>query len=126
MGCSECFFGFDKNKLIPMASLSCIVDVKTRWNSTHDMVHRATQLYFKLSRADYKTNVLNWWKENQTCFPNLALMTQDYLAIPATSVPCERLFSVAGTVCHRRRTRLDGITLQACVCLKSWFRFFSP
>jgi len=39
----------------------------------------------------------SWWKTNEAEYPVLAVMARDWLAIPASSVPCEQLFSLAGT-----------------------------
>ena len=38
-------------------------------------------------------NVLAWWKRNATKFPLLATLAHEYLAIPATSAPSERIWS---------------------------------
>lgn len=42
--------------------------------------------YLNEERALATVNVLQWWKDHQKQFPNLAKMARDYLAIPATSV----------------------------------------
>jgi zinc finger BED domain-containing protein 1 (E3 SUMO-protein ligase ZBED1) len=47
-----------------------------------------------------------WWAENKTRFPSLALLAQKLLCIPATSVPSERLFSKAGDVITKKRSSL--------------------
>jgi len=44
-----------------------------------------------------KESPLVWWKNNITRYPILRL-AKKYLAIPATSVPSERAFSIAGHI----------------------------
>lgn len=50
-------------------------------------------------------NVLQFWKENEKHFPNLAKKARKLLAIPATSAAVERFFSKTGFILrpHRRR-----------------------
>ena len=38
---------------------------------------------------------LVWWKEKHAALPNISSLIRKYLGIVATSVPSERLFSVA-------------------------------
>ena len=47
-------------------------------------------------------------------------MAQDYLSIPSTSAPVERLFSQSGNVITSERNRLSSDTIRAIMCLKSW------
>jgi hypothetical protein len=53
---------------------------------------------------------LLWWRQNVERFPNLATVTRAYLGAPPTSVPSERLFSLAGEVLsdHRSSLRPDN------------------
>lgn len=44
---------------------------------------------------------VNWWRANTERFPRLSKLAWQYLCIPGTSVPSERVFSAA-----RLRTRL--------------------
>jgi len=44
-------------------------------------------------------NPLLWWKKHATEFPTIARMARDYLAIPATSVSVERVFSKSRHIC---------------------------
>lgn len=46
---------------------------------------------------------LHWWAANEHRFPTLSSLVRCYLAIQATSVPSERMFSDAGTIVDRKR-----------------------
>ena len=50
--------------------------------------------------------VLDWWKAQQRNFPHLFKVFQRYMHIPATSVPSERMFSLAGNIITEKRTCL--------------------
>lgn len=80
------------------------------------------QLYFSLPCATEETNILEWWKINEHQFPRLARIARDYLAIPATSVPSEQVFSTSKNLITEKRNRLLGKTIRACMCLKSWWQ----
>lgn len=47
-----------------------------------------------------------WWRENREKFPTLAVLARKYLAVPATSVASERIFSYAGGIVTDNRNRL--------------------
>ena len=49
---------------------------------------------------------LVWWKRNEDRYPALAKMARKYLAVPATSTPSERAFSIAGCVINKKRACL--------------------
>lgn len=49
-------------------------------------------------------------------------MARDYLAIPATSASSERVFSTGRHLISDTRNCLSAKTIQACLCLKSWFK----
>ena len=51
---------------------------------------------------------LTWWRENEARFYGLKRLARKYLAIPATSAPSERVFSLAGNICSRRRPSLSS------------------
>lgn len=78
--------------------------------------------YIKEPRAQGKTNILQWWKANEKTYPTLAKMARDYLAIPATSVPAERLFSRASLVIRKHRNRLTNEAGRWLLCLNSWVK----
>ncbi len=49
---------------------------------------------------------MDWWKTNHYKYPRLAKLAKAYLSVPATSVPSERVFSAAGLIVNRLRSRL--------------------
>ena len=49
-------------------------------------------------------------------------MASDYLAIPASSAPIERIFSSAADTVTPDRARLLAETISAIMCLKHWYR----
>jgi hypothetical protein len=67
-------------------------------------------------------DLLGWWKNHEQDYPVLANMARDYLAVQASSVPSERVFSSSGLFISDRRTRLSNDTIQASMCLKHWER----
>ena len=61
---------------------------------------------------------LQWWRENRFRFQHLARLAQMYLAIPGTSVPSERVFSVAGDICTAQRASLTRENMDMLIFLK--------
>jgi hypothetical protein len=49
-------------------------------------------------------------------------MARDYLAIPASSAPVERIFSSAADTVTPDRAHLLAETISAIMCLKHWYR----
>jgi hypothetical protein len=69
---------------------------------------------------DLDENPLDWWKANEHRYPIIAKMARDFLAIPASSVPSEQLFSQAGDVITKKRNPLLDQSSSAVLLLKSW------
>ena len=62
--------------------------------------------YLKLNPLKSCDNCLEWWSHNSLQFPSLAKLAKKYLCVPATSVPAEQVFSVAGEVISKKRSSL--------------------
>jgi hypothetical protein len=62
--------------------------------ATAGMEASETARYLCEPPVHLNSDPLHWWKLNEHRFPTLARMARDYLAVCASSVPCERLFSV--------------------------------
>ncbi len=84
-----------------------------RRNDILDVVDAELLLYKReqhlpLKKADGSfNNPLDWWRLKQQQYPLLAGIALKVLAIPATSAPSERVFSVAGITIAKERSRLD-------------------
>ena len=63
--------------------------------------------YLSLPLALETEDPLDWWRMRSQNFPKLAKFARKYLAIPATSVSSERLFSDADNLISAKRTNLD-------------------
>jgi hypothetical protein len=78
--------------------------------------------YLKHPRVSKDTDVLLWWDDNEHRYPHLARLARDYLAIPASSVPAERVFSRAGDLISKKRNRLSRETANMLMCLRYWLK----
>lgn len=64
-----------------------------------------------------KADPFQWWRQHEGQFPTIALLAKKYMAIPASSAPSERVFSLAKNILTRRRYRLDPQRLERLVFL---------
>lgn len=67
-------------------------------------------------------DVLVYWAGKKKKWPRLSIMARDMLSIPATSASSERAFSAGKDVFGISRMRLCPETVEALVCLRSWYR----
>jgi len=75
------------------------------------------KLYFQELPIKRKDDPFCWWRVNDSRFPHLQHLAKKCLAIPATSTPSERVFSVAGIVVDKRRAALTPEMIDALVFL---------
>ena len=68
--------------------------------------------------AKEECNVVKWWQQHKTRYPCLFKAAQAYLHIPATSVPSERIFSLAGYMVRSRRSRILSRNVNQFIFLK--------
>ena len=72
-----------------------------------NIIEKEVRWYTSLpATKDKNEDPLQWWQKNKNTFPHLANVVKKYMAIPATSVPSERLFSVAGNIVTDKRNSL--------------------
>jgi len=86
---------------------------------TSRSVRRQMATFVSQNQQPHDVDSLQWWKANEARFKALARAARKYLGIPATSAPSERVFSLAGSICNRRRACLSPDTLDALVFLNA-------
>ncbi len=78
------------------------------------------QNYLALPDILSTSNPLLWWSsEGKERFPLLFKLAKKYLSLTATSVPSERVFSIAREVLNKKRTSLKSEDARMLVCLLS-------
>ena len=65
---------------------------------------------------------LEWWSAHSGAYNKLAHVAQKYLGAPASTVPCERLFSLAGHIVQKKRSALSSDNVNKLVCLSNWLK----
>ncbi|GES73509.1 zinc finger BED domain-containing protein RICESLEEPER 2-like [Rhizophagus clarus] len=83
----------------------------------------ATKVYLNEPPENFDMDVLAFWKVHENKFPNLFKMAKDFLAIPGTSVPVERIFSGGTDLITQRRCSLNPEIIRKSMCLKAWLKY---
>lgn len=65
-------------------------------------------------------NPLQWWRDNQSTYPNLSQIAFDVFTIPAMSSECERAFSKASCTISACRSNLSQEIIEGGEVLRSW------
>ena len=89
--------------------------------SERTRVPNEIEAYLALADETADVDPLAWWKIHEGRYPTLARIARDYLGIQATSVACERTFSVAKHTISLVRNWIDGENARASLYLQSWF-----
>jgi hypothetical protein len=53
-------------------------------------------------------------------FPIVTQIARDFTAIPTTSAPSEWVFSQAGNLVSKKRTRINSTNIRYVLCLRAW------
>ncbi|GAA6072001.1 myosin heavy chain, skeletal muscle-like isoform X2 [Tachysurus ichikawai] len=82
-------------------------------------VSNALQNYRAQPTIEMDKCPLEWWSVNAEAHIKLSSSARKYLATPATTVPCERLFSLAGNIVQKKRASLNSKNVNKLVCLSN-------
>ena len=68
--------------------------------------------YLNVPQIKYVTeqDMMNWWKDQQGEFPNVAVMARQYLGCPASSAAVEKLFYQVAIAFSAKRKSAGGQT----------------
>jgi len=110
-------------------SVSIILDdcdcEDTRPGNVDDRMSAELSPYRSSKTEPIQTDALQFWKNEDTTYRNVVMQAQKLLCVPATSVPCERIFSVAREILsadHRPRSALRPDNVIMLLCLQSWLQ----
>jgi hypothetical protein len=76
--------------------------------------------YLDSECEDEAVEPLAYWRCNSQKFPSLSRMAQTYMAVSASSTPCERAFLVGRHIQDYSRNRMKATTLESIICLQNW------
>ena len=63
---------------------------------------------------------LEWWRKCAASHGLIAKLAFKHLASPASTVPCERLFSLSGHVVNSKCASMSPDNINRLVCLNNW------
>ncbi|KAM4601796.1 polyprenol dehydrogenase isoform 1-T2 [Polymixia lowei] len=90
----------------PLAAIFCQSDTDQIQEEVHAQVIEELSNYKSQRILGLNEDPLLWWSSHLALFPTLLKVLQKYWCVPATSVPCHRLFSSSGTVLCGKRNRI--------------------
>ena len=65
-------------------------------------------------------DVMEYWKNNASAYPTLAIMACDIFVVPVSTVSFESCFSSANRILTDKRSKLGAKVFERLVCLKDW------
>ncbi|KAK0134299.1 Zinc finger BED domain-containing protein 4 [Merluccius polli] len=80
-------------------------------NATADAIVEV-QRYLKEAHINRADGPLQYWNTRKSFYAHLYILSLRFLCTPASSVPCERVFSKAGEVVSKKRNRLSPKVLE--------------
>lgn len=90
---------------------SAVDHSKQSSNATSDAIVQVDR-YLTETNIQRAEDPLEYWRTQKHVYPLLYTLALQFLCTPASSVPCERVFSKAGEVLSKRRNRLSPNTVK--------------
>jgi len=111
---------WDKKKENPLWQILDKEVTRTQARASNDVsIAAEVSKYLMTPNQPRDSDPLEWWRcTGKYTFPNMWPVVRKYLAIPGSSVPSERVFSVAGAIISQRRARLNDDTAADLIMLR--------
>lgn len=103
----------------PLQALFAHINQDDEFESDVDLYFKTPVVKHRRSGDDDINWVLNWWRSNEADYPIMSQVARDYLAIPASEVDVERLFSTGRDLIGLRRHSLGIDTMRAIMMTRS-------
>ena len=104
---SDCIYDELMLEFAAVDAAPCVASNRTRCElELQSFCHNSVGMPFKDTEGEFQ-DPLGWWKEKEPTYPNLAKLAIEYLAIPATSAPSERIWSRSANMLSIRRSLMN-------------------
>ncbi|KAF0045676.1 E3 SUMO-protein ligase ZBED1-like [Scophthalmus maximus] len=90
----------------PLAAIFCQSETDHGQEELHAQVVEELSNYKSQRVLGLNEDPLMWWTDHAALFPTLPKVLQKYWCVPATSVPCHRLFTSSGAFLCGKRNRI--------------------
>ncbi|CAJ2676966.1 unnamed protein product [Trifolium pratense] len=81
-------------------------------------------IYLDESDLDFRCyedmDVLQWWKSNNSRFPDLSILACDLLSVPITTVASDFEFCMGSRVFNKYKDRMLPMNVETRMCTRSW------
>lgn len=112
----------EENTAPPKKKIALLVMGSDSESDDETPADNAVERYKAEPSASLDQCPLKWWSEHTVVYGKMAPIARKYLGTPATTVPCERLFSLAGHIVQKRRSSLSPENVNKLVCLSDWWK----
>ena len=115
----------EEEDYVPPEKLLLLMGSESESDEEDTPVDNAVQRYKVEPSASLDQCPLKWWSEHAAAHGKMANVARKYLGTPATTVPCEILFSLAGHIAQKKRSRLFTLSqdnVNKLVCLSDWWK----
>nr|XP_055040804.1 E3 SUMO-protein ligase ZBED1-like [Misgurnus anguillicaudatus] len=105
----------------PLKKRSCLMSAPdSSSDDEDDCIEKCVERYKAEPSIGIEDCPMQWWSKHEGAHSEMAYLARRYLATPATSIPCERLFSLSGHVVQKKRAALSSENVNRLVCLSNW------